>query len=209
MKYIIFILISTTLFLQGCKAQNISMENQEIIIPEIDNKFEKFDKETFNKENIRGKRTEITKDYFVEEDTQSPGYARQIYSKTSIFSILKLYFENENIEKKGITFNNGSEYGIWYEFDEEGKLINEINTDAGYDYGWEDIIKYSEKNKIILTKGNETSGFQTTIYKEESEDGNKIWVITYQISGDQLIELTLDGKTGKEINKKELEFINH
>lgn len=208
MKQFTYIILSILLSIQGCKSQQKNMENQEIVIPKIDKEFEKFDKETFSKENIRGKRTEITKDFFIEEDTQSPGYAKQIFFNTSVFSILKLYFENGNIEKKGIAFNNGSEYDIWYEFDEKGKLIKEINTDKGYDFGWKEIINYCNKEKIILTKGYETSGFQTTIYKEEN-DGNKIWVITYQISGDQLIELTLDGKSGKELNEKQLEFINH
>ncbi|MFL1895017.1 hypothetical protein ACJRPK_04900 [Aquimarina sp. 2-A2] len=183
------------------------MKNTDIIIPEIDNKFEKFDIDKFDleKENIFIKEN----DFYIKRMNQSFGFAKHLVKENSFFSILKLYFKNSFIKEKGISFNNGSEYGVWYKFDEQGNLIEEIDTDKGYDFDWKQVVHYCEKNKIELTKGYETSGFQTTIYKEESEEGHKTWVITYQFSGDQLIELTLDGITGKELNKKKLEFVNH
>jgi hypothetical protein len=139
----------------------------------------------------------------------SIGYSNAIYLIDSYFSVTKNYFKNGNIEIKGVAFNNGSEYGIWYEFDDEGKLIKEINTDEGYTFGWKDIISYCEANKIPLTKGyKEFDGFQTRIYKKESEKSKKIWVITYLLPvGDKLMEITLDGKTGKELKRKKLDFI--
>ncbi len=209
MKYCIYILLSTTLFLQGCKAQSKIMEDQNIILPEIDNKFEKFDIETFKKEKKGKKRKKKEKQTLIEEDIQSYGYISRIYYDSSYFKYNKLFYNNLGIKQKGIIFNNGSQYGTWYEFDEQGNLIKEIDTDKGYDFGWEQVIAYCEKNKIQLTKGYATSGFQTTIYKEESEQGNNIWKIEYQSSGDQTTEIILDGITGKELDKKIIPYENN
>ena len=191
------------------------MEDQEIIIPKIDNNFEKFDIESFQKHNLSrydeviGNNVLIVHTGDKADDQKKIGFSKVVYKTESYFNITKNFYSNGNIQIKGISFNNGSQYGIWYEFDENGNLIEEIDMDKGFDFGWEQVILYCIENKIELTKGYETSGFQTTIYKEENDEGDKIWVITYQIAGDQLLELTLDGKTGEEINRKELEFINH
>ena len=208
LKNLIPIFISITLLVQGCKAQTKVMENQEIIIPEIDNSFEKFDLESFQKERKGKKKKKKEKGIFIEEDSFTTGFITRIYYDSLYFKYNKIFYKNLKIKEKGIIFNNGSQYGIWYEFNEQGELIREINTDEGYDFGWEQVILYCIENKIELAKGYETSGFQTTIYKEKNEQGANVWVITYQIAGDQLLELTLDGKTGEELNRKELEFIN-
>ena len=208
MKRLILRLLGLLLCLQSCKAQQKIMEDQEFIIPEIDNKFEKFDIQIFDEKRIGKKRKYRKEKIVIEEDIQSYGYIRRMYYDSSFFKYNKMFYKNSFIKQKGLLFNNGSQYGIWYEFDQEGSLIEEIDTDKGYDFGWKEVILYCEAHKILLTKGYVTSGFQTTIYKEENDQGTKIWVITYQIAGDQLLELTLDGKTGEELSRKELEFIN-
>ena len=205
-KYLIplFLLV---LFVQGCKSQKTI--NQEIMVPTVDNQFEKFDVLTFDKENVRGKRTSISEDLYIEEDTQSFGYAQQIFPSQSYFSTLKLFYKNGNIKEKGVLFNNGSEIGYWYTFDESGKLLDLTDMDEGYLFGFEQIIAYCENNEITLPKGHENSGYQTSVYKEKSESGQDVWMITHQTSGDTLDQITLDAKTGKELQRKTLEFINH
>ena len=203
------LLISILLYLHSCKAQQNTMEEQEIIIPEVDNKFERFDIESFKERKRNNSTYEHINDSIIIYTGANAGYSIALYIASSYFGIVKNYYkDNGYIEIKGISFNNGSEYGIWYKFDEQGSLIEENDTDKGYDFGWKEVILYCEAHKIPLTKGYVTSGFQTTIYKEENDQGTKIWVITYQIAGDQLLELTLDGKTGEELSRKELEFIN-
>ncbi|MFL0062334.1 hypothetical protein, partial [Tenacibaculum maritimum] len=199
--------ISLILIILNCKAQNISKMKQEIIIPEITNEFEKFDikKYTSEKENYFLEENEL----LVKRMSQSFGYGKHIIYPNSYFSITKLFYKNNNIKEKGISFNNGSEYGVWHEFDENGKLIKTINTDEDYGFDWKAVILYCEKNKIPLTKGfKEFDGFQTRIFKNEI-DNRKLWEITCQISGDELLKITLDGETGKELKKEKLEFVNH
>ncbi|MCG7500515.1 hypothetical protein MHM83_01400 [Tenacibaculum sp. Mcav3-52] len=185
---------------------------QEIIIPEITKKSETFNINLFNREldSISGKRIIVTKKEYLEEESQSYGYIRRIYLNNSYFMVSKKYFENGNIKQKGISFNNGYPIGFIYKFNKKGKLINEINTDEGYDFGWLDIIKYCHKNDIQLEKGYpKRGGIKTEIYKNE-EEGKKVWIISYyKPKTDEYMEVTLDGKTGKEVKRRDLEFIGN
>lgn len=196
MKQTLYILIILLNF-NSCKAQKNTKMEQEIIIPEITNKFEKLEKTK-----------DINNDTVIIEE-QSYGYIRREFLKNSYLVLNKKYYSNGFIKQKAISFINGYPISYVYEFDENGNLIKTINTDEGYGFNWKQIIIYCEKNKIPLTKGfKEFDGFQTRIFKNEI-DSKKIWEITYQISGDELLKITLDGKTGKELKKEKLEFINH
>ncbi len=174
------------------------------MIPKIDKKIEKLNLSIYNDENEIIKIGDFERRYI----SQSPGYAEQIFEKQFYFNITKIFFENYFIKQKGIHFNNGSQYGIWYEFDEKGNLIKEINTDEGYEFGWQEVIAYCEKKEIELTKGYEKGGYQTEILKQEEND-KKVWVISYLVSPVLICRETLDGVTGKLLNSEELEFINH
>lgn len=140
-------------------------------------------------------------------DKQSYGYIKQLY-KNDFFCYTYLFYQNGNIKEKGVTLNNGSSVGIWYYFDESGQLIKEENTDGDYDFTPENIINYCEKHKINLPKGYQDSGYQTKVLKQEI-DGKKVWFISYQISGDKIKEIYLDGKTGEELSRKIVPFINN
>lgn len=198
----ILIFVWLTLFIQ-CQTQT----KQKSMIPIVDNKFEKFDIKTFKKNLENGFYIFQENEFLNRCYTQSNGYLQEIYSHNSIYSLNKFFYNNGNIHKKGYYINEGSLVGIWYYFDESGKLIKEEDTDAGYDFQPEDVIKYCEKNKIILPKGYQTSGYQTRILKENME-GKKAWRISYQIAGDKIQEIILDGKTGKELEKKVVPFHN-
>lgn len=202
--YFLFLLIC----LNSCKAQHTVTTKNDIMIPQIDNKFETFDIEVFNKENIRGRQDKKTNEKYIIKTSSKAGYSNVIYYNDLTFSITKNYYPNGNIEIKGISFNNGSEYGIWYEFDKQGKLIKEVNTDEGFTYGWQKVIKYCEDNKIPLTKGYQKGGSQTEIYKQDFEN-KRVWEITYLETIDGFpyyIEIILDGQTGELLNKKQTEF---
>lgn len=193
--------------LQSCKAQkNI---NQNIMLPEVNKKSEKFDIETFEKEKLGKKRISISNNNYIEEDSFSKGYIRRIYFQNSYFKLNKKFHGNGFIFSKGVLFNNGSQIGIWYEFDNEGGFLKETNMDKGYNFDYKKIISYCEKNKISLPKGYVDSGFQTSVYKEKDDNGAAVWVITHQTAGDKLERITLGGDTGKELEKTDLEFINH
>lgn len=173
------------------------------MIPTIDNKFEKITKEM----------KDSREDVIIDEEHviytfANVGFGKVNYNEANYFSIVKNFYPSKNIENKGISFSNGSPVGMWYYFDESGKLIKEENTDEGYDFTPEHIINYCEKHKINLPKGYQDSGYQTKVLKREI-DGKKVWLISYQISGDQIKEIYLDGKTGEEMSTKIVPFINN
>lgn len=198
----ILILIWFSLFIQ-CQSQ----KTKNTMIPAIDNKIEKFDIEYFNKNSVRGllKKSDGNKIYI--QNFQSPGFRESIFSNNSYFKVNKFFFSNGSIEKKGLLFNDGTSVGIWYYFDESGKLIKEENVDEGYDFKPENVISYCEKHKIDLPKGYKDSGYQTRVLKQDFE-GKKVWRISHQIAGDKIEEIILDGKTGKEVQKKIVPFYN-
>lgn len=198
-KVILMVLLN--IFVQ-CQSQ----KNIKTMIPTIDNKFENFNQDYFDKNSVRGSLIRKKDNVTILEDKQSYGFIKQVF-KNDIFCHNFLYYQNGNIKEKGINLNNGAVIGIWYYFDESGKLTKEENTDEGYDFKPEDIIKYCEKNKINLPKGYQDSGYQTRVLKVEIE-GKKAWRISYQIAGDKIKEIILDGKTGKELEKKVVPFYN-
>lgn len=207
MRHLILFLFSF-LIVTSCKAQKTSKvkKQEEMIVPKITKETEMIDKELFKVKSFK-----IEKNNLVEEYTKaSVGLSKATYDKFSNFHIVKNYLPNGKIENKGVVFNNGSEYGIWYEFDKEGNLIKEINTDEGYDFGWKNIIEYCNQNNIILEKGYpKRGGIKTEVFKNE-ESGTKVWIISYyDYKKEKYLEITLDGKTGKELKIRELEFVGN
>ncbi len=201
---IVFIILSFT----SCIAQKTLKMEQEIIIPKINNKSTSIEINNFSPNSPR---YEIINEESCEIYTKANvGFGKVTFLNNSYFKIIESFYPNTYTRKKGISFNNGSEFGTWYEFNKEGNLINEINTDEGYGFGWLGVIKYCHKNDIQLEKGYpKRGGIKTEIYKNE-EEGKKVWTISYyKPKTDEYIEVTLDGKTGKEIKRRDLEFIGN
>ncbi|WP_336960812.1 hypothetical protein [Chryseobacterium contaminans] len=180
----------------SCKSQKIN----KTIIPTVDNKFEIINTEELKDITINDNKTTT----FVSAKIGS-GYTE--YFKDSYFIIVKNYYSSKSIENKGIAFNEGSQVGIWYYYDESGKLIREENTDEGYGFTPEKVVEYCEKNKIELPKGYHESGYYTNVRKE-TLNGKKVWVIKYLIPGGDIQRVVLDGQTGKELEKKVVPFVS-
>ncbi|WP_326982454.1 hypothetical protein VUJ46_20080 [Chryseobacterium sp. MYb264] len=202
----ILICICLSIFMQ-CHTQKI-----DNLLPRVDEKFEKFDIESFNKNSVRGYVLIQKENTISIQEIQSFGFIERQYNANSIFKKNIFFYKNGYIKKKGILFSEGSQIGIWYYFDESGKLIKEEDTDSGYLFKPEDIIKYCKKNNIELSKGyHERDGYQTSIYKNEV-DGKKVWLISYINSlnkQDKEIKLTLDGQTGKVVKREEFPYDNY
>lgn len=197
----IIVLIGLALF-----TQYRSQELQKTMIPKMSNEFEKITIQDSKKKNDERciETPEGRKEIF---SASNGGYRLSIYYDNSFYKSDKFYYKNGYIKNKSLSFNMGSPVGILYNFDKSGKFIKEENTDEGYDFQPEDIIAYCEKNKIDLPKGYHDSGYQTRVLKQDLE-GKKVWRISHQIAGDKIEEVILDGKTGKELQKKTVPFYN-
>jgi antitoxin component YwqK of YwqJK toxin-antitoxin module len=188
-----------------------------MIIPTIDNKFEKFDIDKFSKSTK--KETDVVREFlpngnYIEMSMANSGkYYTESY-KGSYFMLSKSYYPNGNIKHKGIMFNVpwGAPFqkGIWYEFDENGKLIKEVDYDKPYKYTFEDILKFCEEEVIPVTKGPvlQSTGFHTIISRR-IENENPIWEIEWLKKSNRVENIILDGISGKVVSRKEAEYINN
>ncbi|WP_333597423.1 hypothetical protein [Chryseobacterium flavum] len=188
----------------SCKSQS-----KNIIIPTINNKFEKFDIKAFTENLIQDESFVLLKnaDSIQQLQKQSYGFINRIFYHRNHFVLIKKFYHNYNLKEKGVLFNEGSPVGIWYHFDKSGKLIKEENTDEGYSFTPENVVKYCEKNKIELPEGYQKSGFHTQIIKE-ARNGKKVWVIKYLIPDGDIQMVVLDGQTGKEMERKTVPFVS-
>lgn len=139
-------------FLSLLMVLSYKSQNRKDILPTVDSKFEKFDVEAFKSNAVRGTHFIMTNVCTLRQDKQSRGYLQGEYINTSFFKVNKFFYSDGDIESKGLLFNEGSQVGVWYYFDESGKLIKEENTDEGYGFTPEKVVVYCEKNKIELPK---------------------------------------------------------
>ncbi|MDC8101364.1 hypothetical protein [Chryseobacterium rhizosphaerae] len=210
MKKIMFFLSLVMIF--SGKSQKRNM-----IIPAIDNKFEKFDIDKFIKSTKKD--TDVLREFlpngnYIEMSIAKSGkYYSESY-KDSYFMISKSYYTNGKIKYKGIIFNVpwGASFqkGIWYDFDENGKLLKEVDYDKPYQFTFEDILRFCEKEGIPVTKGPvlQSTGFHTIITRR-IENEKPIWEIEWLKKPSLVENIILDGISGKEISRKESKFINN
>lgn len=193
----------------SCNAQKNSL-----MIPEIDNKFEQFDSIKFNlsvKESPDILRQFQPNGNYIEMTIANSGKYYLETFKDTYYMISKSYYPNGNIKKKGIGFNaDAFQKGIWYEFDEEGKLIKEIDYDKPFKFTFEDILKFCEKENIKIDKGPilQSTGWHNKIFRN-IENGLPIWKIEH-LKKTNLVEIIkLDGITGKVLGTETYEYINN
>ena len=105
---------------------------------------------------------------------------------------------------------NPFQKGIWYEFDEQGNLIKEMDYDKPFKFTFEDIVKFCERENIPLTKGPimQSTGFHTTI-RRSVENNKAIWQIEWLKKPDIIEKILIDGVTGEVISKKDMKYINN
>ncbi len=138
-----------------------------------------------------------------------------VYYNNSPFMIQKTFYPNGNIKEKGLKIVNGNIYkGIWYYYDENGKLINTIDNDKIFGFSWEQVEKFMEENKIPMMLGNDyhrgisMNRWSPLLYPKSSERdntqkaGRNLWEITWKgEEWNQYYSVVLDGDTGKMLKR--------
>lgn len=204
-KYFVFLFL---LMVTSCNAQKHTP-----MIPEIDNRFEIFDNFKYESRINKSSRNfqEFQQDgssIEMDKDTTYGWYG--MTPKDSYYRVTKVYYPNGIIKSKGISANTGRfQAGTWYEFDEEGKLIKEIDYDKPFKFTFEDILKFCEKEKIEIKKGPISQNGWHNEISRIVENGQPIWKIEY-LKKTNLVEIIkLDGITGKIIDKETYDYINN
>ncbi|MGV0925395.1 hypothetical protein [Empedobacter tilapiae] len=207
MKNLIILLMLNIML--ACQSQNINTME-----PTVDNKFETFDKILLQKLEKKNHISEYdSNNNYIELLLTIKTITYRFTLKDSYFQKVKVYNRNGNILAKGLTLNlpwSTFRKGIWYDFDEKGKLIKETNYDEPYKFTFEDILKFCEKENIRVDKGPilQSTGFHTTIYRDV-ENGQPWWEIKRLKTPDTLEIIKLDGITGEVLSRTEQEYINN
>jgi hypothetical protein len=160
--------------------------------------FERFDEQRYNKRynkelDLVVTMTDGTR---VRLDRWSEGACYSMLPTDSYLELIKIYYVNGNIKCKGyIITNGGACVGKWYEFNESGELVREIDYDKIFTFSFDDIQKFCKKKGIELKKGYVQYGFKT--YISNCVEGGCWWKIEYLKKSDLVEIIRLDGKTGK------------
>ncbi|MGV0925391.1 hypothetical protein [Empedobacter tilapiae] len=208
MKNLIILLMLNIML--ACQSQNINTME-----PTVDNKFETFDNKKY--QELVGLNENFPSQFdkegnyleMVKTNSNSAIYLTYSYS---FFMIYKEFYKSGMIKTKGLKFNvwGGFKKGIWYYFNEEGKLVKETNYDEPYQFTFEDILKFCEKENIRVDKGPilQSTGFHTTI-RRDVENGQPWWEIKRLKTPDTIEIIKLDGITGKVLSRTEQGYINN
>ena len=181
--------------------------------PIVTDEFEVFDEALYRvmKKDKFGNVDEFLKDgSYLEMWKDKNEFIHRFYPSNSYFcSAKEFYASNGYIKRKGIAYVRGFGKGLWYNFDEKGHLIKTTDYDAPFTFSFEDILAYCRAHRIEVTKGYQRIGFHNEIHRFVNADGSCYWTIEH-LKRDDLIEaIYLDGKTGKEIKREDIEYINN
>jgi hypothetical protein len=82
------------------------------------------------------------------------GYELMITPKDSYFSLYKYYYISGVIRLKGYRFARGGfNKGLWYIYDETGRLTAEEDQDIPFTFNFEDLLAFCERENIKIEKG--------------------------------------------------------
>lgn len=194
MKYT-FILFSLVLII-GCRSTKTGYHINTLEESQSSDTFdiEKFKKRTNNFQysdylDTLSDDTIIRRMFFISDKTF---IEREKPPLPNLFIIFRSFYPNGQLESKGLQFPDGFSKGIWYEYDEEGNLIEAKNHDEGYDFSFEKVLQFIKRKNLNIRHSHSHIG-----------RGNGIW---YIVSIDDreypytMRSIQLDGKTGKKLS---------
>ncbi|MEP6806246.1 MAG: hypothetical protein ABI892_17095 [Flavobacterium sp.] len=183
------LLIYLAFAFHSCKSQNEDQKEIETITLTKMDKQHQYNNlitdefETFNVKRFDENKN-IAEDYIYEihggpsvrefGDRES-GYFSEVIFKKSLFTIAKVFYTNSNIKSKGPKFKDDCEIGIWYDFDEKGKLVKKTDLDLPFKIMLEDVVGFLEKNDADLFSSSTTINRS---YEEETKKGK--WRLIYR-----------------------------
>ena len=173
-----------------------SMPKEKVIYPNLPTVTDEF--EVFNEALYQ----------IMEKDKDE--FIHRFYPSNSYFYSSKTFYpSNGYIMRKGINYVRGFAKGCWYEFDEKGILVKTTDYDAPFTFSFEDILAYCKAYHIEVTKGYQRIGFHNRILRFVNDDGSCYWVIKHLKRYDLIEAIYLDGKTGKELKREDIKYINN
>ena len=197
---------------------------QQVIYPPVDDRFETFDFELFEKlkkldKDYQKKLAEgnnivsvVLPDgtYFYIDDsskTKDYYYIKEI-PPYSYFAVAKSYDRRGYITKKGLLGEpHFWKKGRWYYFNKEGKLEKTINYDEVSKFTFEEVEDFCLSKGMKLRRGYKGEGALIRRIYIPGVSYN-CWEITYILVGDEYGDYyRLDLQTGKVLSYRKYEYI--
>lgn len=198
-KYVLFFIIIISLF--SCHGQikkkyNIKTSNKN----ENTMKSETFDTANFNKnKNKIGEYNFTLEDGTLIHQKMQGNY----YEETILKPKPNLYETQKKYSKSGILIKLIKYYPkdfmvLKKEYNDEGKLMNEIDYDQPYKFSFIELIQFLKNNYPTINLNHQA----TIISRGMDEQKNKfIWEVRWTEKPGRIEKLIIDGVTGKLIDK--------
>ena len=197
---------------------------QQVIYPPVDDRFETFDFELFEKlkkldKDYQKKLAEgndtvsvVLPDgtyFYIDDSSKTKGYYYiQEFPPYSYFAVAKSYDRRGYITKKGLLGEpHFWEKGRWYYFNKEGKLEKTINYDEVSKFTFEEVEDFCLSKGMKLRRGYKGEGALIRRIYIPGVSYN-CWEITYILVGDEYGDYyRLDLQTGKVLSYRKYEYI--
>lgn len=124
------------------------------------------------------------------------GYVKNIIPPDpELFYTHKEYFPNGYLKTEGLLFKKGEFMkGNWKTYDENGKLVGEVDHDKKYKYSYESMLSYTRQKGIDIFKNRYFELVRGNIDEE-------YWYLTWEKAvGEGIIVEKIDGQTGKRVD---------
>ena len=197
---------------------------QQVIYPPVDDRFETFDFELFEKlkkldKDYQKKLAEgnntvsvVLPDgtyFYIDDSSKTKGYYYiEEFPPYSYFAVAKSYDRRGYITKKGLLGEPRFwEKGRWYYFNKEGKLEKTINYDEVSKFTFEEVEDFCLSKGMKLRRGYKGEGALIRRIYIPGVSYN-CWEITYILVGDEYGDYyRLDLQTGKVLSYRKYEYI--
>ena len=197
---------------------------QQVIYPPVDDRFETFDFELFEKlkkldKDYQKKLTEgnnmvsvVLPDgtyFYIDDSSKTKDYYYiEEFPPYSYFAVAKSYDRRGYITKKGLLGEpHFWKKGRWYYFNKEGKLEKTINYDEVSKFTFEEVEDFCLSKGMKLRRGYKGEGALIRRIYIPGVSYN-CWEITYILVGDEYGDYyRLDLQTGKVLSYRKYEYI--
>ena len=196
---------------------------QQVIYPPVDDRFETFDFELFEKlkkldKDYQKKLAEgnntvsvVLPDgtyFYIDDSSKTKDYYIKEIPPYSYFAVAKSYDRRGYITKKGLLGEpHFWEKGRWYYFNKEGKLEKTINYDEVSKFTFEQVEDFCLSKGMKLRRGYKGEGALIRRIYIPGVSYN-CWEITYILVGDEYGDYyRLDLQTGKVLSYRKYEYI--
>jgi hypothetical protein len=157
----------------------------------------------FNSHKISGEYNQVLNDgTLINQFEYSAGYIEKITPPNEWFYSYKEFYPNGQLKRKGELFKKGDfKSGIWYECDNQGKTLNEIDNDEPYKLSVTDVFNIIESRNIHFRVEDNFNKITRNII-----DSKATWIVKWKVKNGRMERLYIDDATSKIVKQDYILF---